>query len=319
MLQKSNWNSVKETVLNIAESENSYRIGKNFDLPDIDKFSDNGFSQLGIKLHFPAPFIAKLFTDGHTDLAAQIVGTKKDDFFMKYDDMDMPLLFREFKDTDGVSRIHGVLSDKYSVFDDKEVINIIENNSYLMNAEEVWKDITPDHFHCRFVSPEKLHINGDPSPLSMCVFVDNSMVGRSMLTIRFGLYRWACTNGVISGLKSFNIVRERHMGVDKSWEDIVATSLEDTGYYEEMLLDIVKDMSVKHSAIYGMSEEDAVRYIKDKLSTSSKKAAEIIDFYQNTYGGHSRWDLCNAITDVAHSIENIDNRLFFEQRAMMIA
>lgn len=319
MLQKSDWVSIKNQVTDIAKSEKSYRIGKNNDFPDIIQFSENGFSQLGTKFHFPAPFVSKLFTDGHEDLAREIIETKRNDFFNHYAEDDMPLLFREFKDIDGENRIHGVLSDKYSVFDDKEVLNIIENSPYLMNAEEIWQNITPDHFHCRFVSPEKLHIPGDPSPLSMCVFIDNSMVGRSMLTIRFGLYRWACTNGVISGLKSFSLVRERHMGIDKSWEDIVATSLDNTEQYQEMMLTLVNDMAFKRSAIFGMTEEDAIRYIKDKLSTSSKKAAEIIDFYQNTYGGTSKWDLCNAITDVAHSIENIDNRLFFEQKAMHIA
>lgn len=319
MLFKTDWNNVRTRINSIANSENSYRVGKATAFPAIDRFSDNGLSQLGQKMRFPAAFIRELADAGHTDLAEDIIRTRKDDFFLRYQDGDTPLLFREFKDDDGCDRIHGVLSDKYSVFDDKEVADIIESSDYLMNAAEVWANIDPDHFHSRFISGNKLTINGDPSPLSMCVFVDNSMVGKAMLTIRFGLYRWACTNGMITGLKQFNIVREKHIGANKYWNDIVASSMENIGEYENMLLDMVRDMSVTHSTIYGMADEDATRYIKDKLATSTKMACKILDFYHNTYGGQTRWDLCNAITDVAHELDNLENRLWFESKAMKVA
>ncbi len=319
MLQKKTWEQIKERVTTIADGENSFRVNKLMEIPTVDHFSENGLYQLGSRFRFPAGFVRSLWDEGHTDLATDIVETKRADFFRHFKDDESPLLFREFPDDLGGSKIYGVLSDRYSIFDDKEVVSIAENSDYLMNAGEIWSQITPEHFHCRFIASEKLTIPGDPSPLSMCVFVDNSMVGRSVLSIRFGLYRWACTNGVISGLKSFEIVRERHLGVDKSWEDIVAASVNNSERYQEMLLTMVRDMSATRSAIYGMTDEDAIRYIRDKLAVSGKKATEILDFYQNTYGGASRWDLVNAITDAAHTVETLDNRLFLEQRAMRVA
>lgn len=319
MLIKTDWSNVRNRIDDIAASEHSYRVGGSMVLPDIDNFTDNGLSQLGQKLHFPSWFVRELENSGHKDLATDIVTTRKEDFFRRYKQGETPLLFREFKDYDGENRIHGVLSDKYSIFDDKEVADIVESSDYLMNAEEVWANIDPEHLHCRFISGNKLYLNGDDSPLSMCVFVDNSMVGKAMLTIRFGLYRWACTNGMITGLKQFSIVREKHIGANKYWNDIVAEAMRNIGAYEEMLLNMVTDMSATRSVIYGMSDEDAARYIKDKLATSTKMANKILDFYQNTYGGTSKWDLCNAITDVAHELDNLENRLFFEQRAMNVA
>lgn len=317
MLAKGSWEDVKSLVGKIAETENSYMYTKDAQLPSHTRFAPNGLSQLGSKTHFPPTFINELIADGHGALADQIMAAKCDDYFLN--DRHNALLFREFGFGHKEPMIHGVLTDRYSVFDDKEVVNILESSDYLMGAGQIWYDVTPDQFHARFISSEKLYIGGDTSPLSMCVFVDNSMVGKSMLKIRFGLYRWACTNGVISDFKEFCILRERHVGTEKDWTRIVAESLIDVKRYEQMLLDKVKDMSITKSAIYDMTEEDAERYIRDKLTTSKKKAREIIECYNTVYGAFSKWDLCNAITEVAHNVETLDTRLLFEQRAMKVA
>lgn len=322
MLYKTDWNSVCTRVKDIADTENSYRVNKDTPFPAVYDFSDNGLSQLGTKLKFPARFVTELCEAGHYDLAEEIVETKRKDFFDTRKDCDSPLLFRAFDDPNGTSKVHGVLSDRYSIFDDNEVIDILSTSEYLMDAGEIWSDITPDRFHVRFISKEKLYIGRDTSPLSMCVFIDNSMVGLSMFRIRFGLYRWACTNGVICGLKDFTLVKERHIGLiddDKNWEKIVALSLEEAKDYENMMLSLVNDMSLSRSAIYGLTEEEAERYLRDKLHASKKIANAVILNYFTKYGGESRWDLCNAITDTAHEIESIGNRMMLEELAFRVA
>ncbi len=318
MLTKGNWSDVTKRVSDIAVTEESYMFAKK-DMPEIlkaNRFSANGLSQLGSKTHFPAVFVNDLLRQGHGKLADEIVTTKTNDFFTANENGEM--FFREFA-VDGVKSIHGVLSSRYSVFDDKEAVEIISASDYLMNAAEVWYDVSPDQFHARFVSSEKLFINGDSSPLSMCVFVDNSMVGKSMFRIRFGLYRWACTNGMITDFKEFQILRERHVGIDKDWKYIVAQAVLDVKKYESMLLDKVNNMAATKSAIYDMDEEDAIRYIRDKLATSKKKAREILTCYNTVYGAFSKWDLCNAITEVAHNVDSLETRLSFESKAMKVA
>lgn len=317
-LIKGSWENVINRVNAIESTENSYYVVNDGDVPLFDKYSANGLSQLGSKIGFPAAFLVNMNDAGHLDLVNDIITARAKDFFDAH--QNSSLLFREFADNPGEdTKIHGVLTNRYSIFDDIEVSHIIESSDYLMNAEEVWFDITPDQFHARFISPERLHIPGDTSDLSMCVFIDNSMVGKSMFKIRFGIYRWACTNGMISNLKEFSIVKERHLGIDKSWEEIVAIAISDTRHYEQMLLNMIQDMNTTRSSIYGMSDEDAVRYIKDKLNTSTKTAVQVIDSFKNTYGGETRWGLCNAITDTAHSLTSIDARLMFEERAMRVA
>lgn len=210
-----------------------------------------------------------------------------------------------------------LLTDRYSVFDDNEIIDILQQNEYLMNAEEFWYSVSPERFHARFVSKNKLYINGDPSPLSMCVFVDNSMCGMSSFRIRFGIYRWACTNGMISGLKEFEIVREMHKG-EKEYVQIVAKALEEVPKYEQMLLDMVKDASMTEASIYELDDDKAKAYLQKKLLVSQKAADEILTTFRVVYGGKSRWDLTNAITDYAHKV-NLDERINLETKALMVA
>ena len=332
MLRKTDaWSDIRRAVENIANTENSYYVSAKRDvagrtyridelmndgsslptMPEMSEFSENGFSQLASRLEFPAKFMRELVLDGHDDLAETIIQTKSDDFFGR--DKTKDLFFREFN-----GKIHGVLSDRYSVFDDKEILPILESSEYLMGATEFWYDISPDYFHTRFVSPNKLHIGNDPSPFSLCVFVDNSMVGRSMFRIRFGLYRWACTNGVIFGLKEFVLIKERHIG-EKDWMKVVAEATLDAKKYEDMLIQMAEKMQEDASAIYNMTDEQAVTYIKTRLTTTAKKAEEIIEVYNTVYGGFSKWDLCNAITEVAHNVGNVENRILFEERALKVA
>lgn len=331
MLTIGKFGDVEKRVNGIAATEKSYMFSPRLEAggfcehPDVKRFSSNGLSQLGAKVHFPPQFVSELMSEGHVMLADNIVQTKINDYFLRKPDSE--IFFREFADepvhedikNEPKRTIHGVLSSRYSVFDDIEALDILKASDYLMSAESIWYDITPDQFHARFVSPKKLYINGDSSPLSMCVFVDNSMVGKSMFRIRFGLYRWACTNGIISDFKEFCILKERHLGTEKEWQRIVAESILDVKQYEEMLLHKVSDMAVTKSAIYGMTEEDAIRYIKDKLATSKKKARDVLTCYNTVYGAFSKWDLCNAITEVAHDFGDIDTRLSFESKAMRVA
>ena len=87
----------------------------------------------------------------------------------------------------------------------------------------------------------------------------------------------------------------------------------------DMLIQMAEKMQEDASAIYNMTDEQAVTYIKTRLTTTAKKAEEIIEVYNTVYGGFSKWDLCNAITEVAHNVGNVENRILFEERALKVA
>lgn len=299
-------NKEMDTLIDrIYTKEDMDFINNNFTIP---MFSDNGLSQAGTKFQFPAPFMKKFYKDNE-ELADTVLKDRVKTYFEK---QDKPVLFRSF-----LGKTSAVLSDKYQVFDDDSVLSVIEDSKYLTeNTDHIWADISPERFHARFINKDKLTISGDTSPLSMAVFIDNSMCGTSSFKVRFGLYRWACTNGCIAGLKEFTLIREVHMG-KKPMELFLQKALADAPRYQEMLFKMAEDMNNALSSIYNLSDEDAKRYIKDRLNCGIKTADKVMEMYQ-TYGGQTKWHLMNAITDVSHELSTPD-RIRFEERAMKVA
>lgn len=276
-------------------------------IPKYDDFGTYGLSSAGSKIGFPAAFVDKMANIGHEDLANKIIHTRIKD----YQQTGRPLLLRKW---DGL--IEGVLTDKYGVFDDTEVMDILSTSSYLRNSEEIWVKEDPSIFHARFISPNHLTLPGDNSPLSMAVFVDNSMIGMGSFKIRFGLYRWACTNGMISGLKSFEILKQIHKTGVQFGRDLEEI-LTNVPQYEVALLQMATRMSQTDSSIRTLNKEQALAYIEKKLSTSQKNSNDVYEKYIE-YGGRSQWDLVNAITDKAHDLPDVD-RIKFETLAMKVA
>ena len=301
---------VRKQILDLVSTEKTETICAEdnflFDVKDIAK---EGMSQIGTKLSFPPMFIDKLNNDGHEDLSTTIINTRLNDYFHR--NRGSKLFKRDFS-----GKTYGLLSERYAFFDDDEILPILERSEYLMNeCENFWCQISPVHTHLRFVSKNKLYIDGDDSPLSMCVFIDNSMIGMSSFKIRFGIYRWACTNGMISNLKEFTILKETHIG-EKDFTSLTIEALEEARNYEQMLLDKVIRMRDTKCNIYGMTEEDAKKEIQNYLDTSKKVAKQIYEAFL-FYGGVSQWDLCNAITEVAHE-RPLDERLKFEAKGFEV-
>lgn len=275
--------------------------------PRVEDYGDYGLSAAGTRFGFPARFVSSLYNEGHEDLANDIVKVKTKDYL----ESGRPVLLRKWDD-----KIEGALTDKYGIFDDKEVVNILSKSDYLKNSAEIWFSEDPGLFHARFISENKLYLDGDDSPLSMAVFVDNSMIGLSSFKVRFGIYRWACTNGLITGLKSFEIMKQIHKSGAQFGRDLNIV-LKEVPQYEEMLMDMVRDMADAKSSIYGLTLEQAKTYLKAKLGASEKLVGDVYDKYLE-YGGVSRWDLCNAITETARDLSNFD-RLKFESLALAVA
>ncbi len=315
----ASFQEIEDRVKNLMRTENSYMLlGKNIaepvrvavkkeNIPHFKDYSPYGLSAMASRVGYPAQGLSILSATNNEDLADEIIGRFTNKYLEKHN-----AYIREFG-----GLIYGFLSERYSTFDDDQVLDIIKTNDYLTNADKIWYDVSPVRFHARFIDKERFTVGEDNSPLSMAVFVDNSMVGASCFKIRFGIYRHACTNGMIWGLKEFTILKERHLG-DKDWTKIVAKAINESEEIKELIRKRILFMQGKKSAIYGLDEDKALAYIKNKLVTSEKTARKILDFYNNTYGGQSKWDLCNAITEASQEL-SLENRLTFETKALMVA
>lgn len=118
-----------------------------------------------------------------------------------------------------------------------------------------------------------------------------------------------------SSLKN-EIDKEMHKG-EKDYVSIVAKALENAETYEALLLDMVENAIATKSAIYELTEDQAMAYIQKKLNVGKKASEQILENYYS-YGGESKWHLVNAITDYAH-MDNLDTRIQLEEKAFKVA
>ena len=182
----TNFDWVESEVDHLMLSESSYNL--RFEpvstgaqkIPTIDQFSPYGLTSMAGRIGFPAQGLSVLKDRGSEDIANEIISRFTTEYLAKGKD----IFVREFG-----AKIYGFLSDKYSVFDDDKVVDIIKDSGILQNTESIWYNVNPIHFHARFIDKEKFTVGDDDSPLSMAVFVDNSMVGAAAFKIRFGIYR----------------------------------------------------------------------------------------------------------------------------------
>lgn len=166
--------------------------------------SNNGLSQLCQLTGTPSQYIKKCLGNNRSDLAVYNINQWMNSV------PDKEKLFRTTED-----RIYGILSDRYSVFDDREILEILNSvvgsgNDYsIKNAL-----VTPEIMKLRLVSRDKIIINGDE--LSVGFDIKNSRVGRSSVEISLMLFRWICSNGMIFGGGKGMAYRKIHVGADRS-------------------------------------------------------------------------------------------------------
>ncbi len=303
------FNALRNKVDNLAKTENTVRWNRFMGQKDIDTFSNDGIDNAGVIFGIPNKFINEnrgIDLD-HRNVCQEILNIKMDDYLERKNEV-------MFRDWEGITE--GVCSTKYGIFDDWEVMDILETNPYFTNPGQIWGYETPNKFHVRFISDDTLNIPGDKSPLHMAIFVTNSMTGGGAINVKFGVYRAACTNGMIWGLKEFQIVRQIHKtGTDFS--DILSANLSDVGEIEKTLTARINKMIGEKSSIGDLMQETAVEYLKGKLGVGKKTSEEIYNKYLQ-YGGQTKWDLANAITDQAHILD-INSRLRLEQLALRVA
>ena len=92
-------------------------------IPKFSDFGEYGLASAGSKIGFPAAFVDRMANTGHEDLANKIIRTTTKD----YQRSGRPLLLRKW---DG--KIEGVLTDKYGVFDDSEVMDILSTLGHFL-------------------------------------------------------------------------------------------------------------------------------------------------------------------------------------------
>lgn len=275
----------------------------------IEQFSDYGLSTFGKTVGFPAPFIRTVY-ESNPILANAVVKDRVQQYFKA----EKPEFFtRSFG-----GKICGVVSHKYAYFDDNQVVDIIADSPIAkMGFQNAI--ITPERLHLRAIDTDNpFRVTEDGSDLFFAYFIDNSMVGQSSFKVQLGIYRLACTNGMIVPMREFVICRQIHRGS----KDIAAEFNESVAFLVEKQEDIkalITNMADEQATIETLQAEFREDYIAKKLNTSKKETEKIFQLYNTVYDGHSKWGMANAITEFARDLKDINRREFLERAAFRAA
>ena len=265
----------------------------------------HSLSQLCNKIGVPVRYIDKCIDSGRLDLAAENINSWIDDFGKN-------LFIREYRNT-----IRGVLSDRYSTLDTPHIMDAI--NDVLDFDEYKIKGymLSPERFHARIVQREMMNINGED--LFAGVQIDSSDVGRSILVVKFMIWKQVCTNGLCLSQGGGVLFQQKHIGIDASeFRDGFRTSLSNIPLLVEHSKELIEEArrDGERYSTKNLNEQqlkDFIERIKIKTKLSEEGVNKVIQFMTDKYG-FSKWGFVNSLTEVAQDY-TLERRLEIEKIA----
>lgn len=280
---------------------------------DIRDFPISRFAlgQLGTKIGVPVRYLEKCINSGRIDLAQDNVNSWIEDY-------NKDLLIREYN-----GGIRGILSSRYSVCDSHEILKVVDDALNTNNYKVKGSFLNEERLHLRLIGKEMLPIDGED--LFAGLFIDSSDVGRSILTVKFGIYKQVCTNGLVIARAGGTLFEQRHIGIsaDEFHEGLVASlsRIDELTEYAIGSIERTRERYNHWEARSSFQDEinSFVNYIRDKTNLSDEGANKVINLMKTKYDDN-RWGLINSITEVAQDF-TLERRLELEKIAgsMLVA
>lgn len=261
--------------------------------------------QLGTKIGVPSRYLEKCVRSGRIDLAQDNVNSWLEDF-------NKDLFIREYH-----GGIRGILSSRYSVCDTPEILEAVDDAVDLDNYRVKGSFLNAERLHVRLIGKEMLPIDGED--LFSGLFIDSSDVGRSILTVRFGIYKQVCTNGLTIAKAGGVLFEQKHIGISASeFHDGLVASLSKVDELSEHAVEWVKYAQSRsvHYDVNHLSKDDTeafLNYIHNLTLLSKDSSQKVITLMQEKYDS-SRWGFINSITEVAQDF-TLEKRLDLERIA----
>ncbi len=262
--------------------------------------------QLGTKTGVPARYIQNCIDTGRLRLAQHNINEWLKDY-------NKNLFIRTYK-----GRVRGILTDQYSVCDSHVILRILN------------EIIDPDRFVIKghFLNEERLHLRLtlreimpiEREDLYAGFFLGSSDVGRAMLRVAFGLFKFICTNGLIVPIFGGFLFVHKHMSIDPEdfWKGL-KNSLSNLDEMSDRATEMIKQAQQENSwryDIYQLSEKETerfIRHIRSQTQLTESGALRVFELMKNKYGS-SRWGMINSITEVARDY-TLERRLELEKIA----
>lgn len=261
--------------------------------------------QLSSKIGVPARYIEKCVDSGRIDLA-------QDNMNSWLEDYNKDLFIRSYRDS-----ARGILSSKYSVCDSHEILEVVDDAVDLSKYKIKGSFLNEERLHVRLIGKEMLPIDGED--LFAGLFLDSSDVGRNILTVKFGIYKQVCTNGLVIARAGGTLFEQKHIGITaEEFHEGLVKSLQNVDLLTENAVEWVRRAKHRDNHWSAVSEyeddiEEFVAYIRQQTNLSDDSAHKVIDLMQTKYEDN-RWGLINGITEVAQDF-TLERRLELEKIA----
>ena len=261
--------------------------------------------QLATKIGVPTRYIEKCIDSGRIDLAQDNVNSWLEDY-------NKDLFIREYN-----GGIRGVLSSRYSVCDSHDILEVVNDAVDLSKYKVKGSYLNEERLHVRLIGTEMLPIDGED--LFAGLFIDSSDVGRSILTVKFGIYKQVCTNGLVIARAGGTLFEQKHIGItSEEFHEGLVASLKNVDLLTEHAVEWVQKAKHRENHWSALSEyeddiNEFVAYIRQQTNLSEESSRKVINLMSTKYEDN-RWGLINGITEVAQDF-TLERRLELERIA----
>lgn len=293
---------IKATWENVWVTHNEENLYFNINNNGCYSFSNNGLGVICSAIGVPSQYIKKCMGENQFYLACQNINNWID-LMPKQKEM----MYRITDD-----RVFGMVSNKYTVFDDHEVLEATNGilSPYHNYAVKDYS-ISPELMKLRIISRDKININGEE--LSFGFDIKNSRVGRASCEIAILIYRWICGNGCIFGGGKGFIFSKRHVAINREqyiteFTDMLDKS-PDTIEYIKKKVEEAQELTLNSNTIQNLIDK-----FKAENIVNSKYLAGKIEQVMDEKYTRTAWGFTNAITEIAQDY-SVDTREKLEQFA----
>lgn len=284
------------------------------------ELTDFAMAQLFTKAEMPVRYMKRLLEVNPVLVAEQF------NYWMEREaskeEKQKSVLLRGFYDENEFNtlKVRGVLSDKYTILDNDEVLEgLVEVSNKLpdFNIESIFNNDKKLHLRLSFndkfadfgTSPE-----GKRDIIKVGLDIQNSEIGYSSLIIAPITYRLVCTNGLKMWKAEEGALKQRHVHLEPN-------------QLKELMQDSMKVAVAKgEELLEGMKQSrkiilpNAYEFIDEKAKeiNMSKKQIDIVKGNFDIEPEKNLFGIVNAFTRTARDVKNHDVRMTIEQFASKI-
>ena len=300
-------------ALQINESNTTYPNLQITDSADQYNLNDHSLNNLCNKLEIGTRYISKCLP------VSQSLVTHNLNFWIN-NTKSRELMLRTVEGHD-INRVRAIMTNRYKRIDNDVVANATLNKLMDMGAELKYSHYDGDNLNITAVLPklEGEVVEGDF--VQGGITITNSEIGQGSLVVKPFIYRLVCTNGMVAP-EYLNQFYAKHVGKmiididnDDQWKTIVSKM--------EQQLDLVANPELFEENLNKLKQATEQKINSHQIEVLAKNHGlsdveragvfERLNHYVGETFVTSKYDVANAITNIANDEEKSDDRARFLQ------